>query len=103
MDKNPYRHDGRADKDPYRHDRRADSHCQFIYSYSSLLLINYIIYKKNGMSECYRSLEIIYGPKWLWAEMVMGRFGYGPIWLWAEMTRNRSQLMLLVLHVSDMK
>ena len=38
---------------------------------------------------CYRSLEIIYGPKWLWAEMVMGRFGYGPIWLWAEMTRNQ--------------
>ena len=26
-DKNPYRHDGRADKDSYRHDRRADSHC----------------------------------------------------------------------------
>ena len=35
--------------------------------------------------------EIIYGPKWLWAEMVMGRFGYGPIWLWAEMTRNRCE------------
>ena len=31
MDKNPYRHDGRADKDPYRHDRRADSHCHRVY------------------------------------------------------------------------
>ena len=61
----------------------------FIYSYSSLLLIYYIIYKiwrvwVPGYG-CYRRLEIIYGPKWLWAEMVMGwlvmgRFGYGPKW-----------------------
>ena len=29
-----------------------------------------------------------YGPKWPWAEMVMGRNGNGPKWLWAEMTRN---------------
>ena len=32
---------------------------------------------------------IFYGPKWSWAEMVMGRNGHGPKWLWAEMTRNR--------------
>ena len=32
---------------------------------------------------------IYYGPKWSWAEMVMGRNGHGPKWLWAEMTRNR--------------
>ena len=31
---------------------------------------------------------IYYGPKWSWAEMVMGRNGHGPKWLWAEMTRN---------------
>ena len=60
---------------------------KFICSYSSLLLIYYIIYKIWRVW-CYRSLEIIYGPKWLWAEMVMGRFAYWPIWLWAEMTRN---------------
>ena len=45
----------------------------------------------------HRSLEIIYGPKWLWAEMVMGRFGYGPIWLWAEMTRNRRNVLMVQL------
>ena len=33
---------------------------------------------------------IYYGPKWSWAEMVMGRNGHGPKWLWAEMTRNLS-------------
>ena len=32
---------------------------------------------------------IYYGPKWSWAEMVMGRNGHGPKWLWAEMTRNQ--------------
>ena len=32
---------------------------------------------------------IYYGPKWSWAEMVMGRNGHGPKRLWAEMTRNR--------------
>ena len=31
---------------------------------------------------------IYYGPKWSWAEMVLGRNGHGPKWLWAEMTRN---------------
>ena len=31
-------------------------------------------------------MVIIYGPKWLWAEMVMGRYCHGPKWLWAEMT-----------------
>ena len=31
---------------------------------------------------------IYYGPKWSWAEIVMGRNGHGPKWLWAEMTRN---------------
>ena len=31
---------------------------------------------------------IYYGPKWSWAEMVMGRNGHGPKWLWAETTRN---------------
>ena len=31
---------------------------------------------------------IYYGPKWSWAEMVMGRNGHGPKLLWAEMTRN---------------
>ena len=34
---------------------------------------------------------IYYGPKWSWAEMVMGRNGHGPKWLWAEMTRNPCQ------------
>ena len=33
---------------------------------------------------------IYYGPKWSWAEMVMGRNGHGPKWLWAEMTRKSS-------------
>ena len=33
---------------------------------------------------------IYYGPKWSWAEMVMGRNGHGPKWLWAEMTRNQN-------------
>ena len=33
---------------------------------------------------------IYYGPKWSWAEMVMGRNGHGPKWLWAEMTRNHT-------------
>ena len=33
---------------------------------------------------------IYYGPKWSWAEMVMGRNGHGPKWLWAEMTRNHA-------------
>ena len=32
---------------------------------------------------------IFYGPKWLWAEMVMGGNGYGPKWLWAEMTSDQ--------------
>ena len=31
-------------------------------------------------------MVIIYGPKWLWAEMVMGRYCHGSKWLWAEMT-----------------
>ena len=35
---------------------------------------------------------INYGPKWSWAEMVIGRNGHGPKWLWAEMTRNRNKL-----------
>ena len=30
----------------------------------------------------------MYGPKLLWAEIVMGRNWHGPILLWAEMTRN---------------
>ena len=34
--------------------------------------------------------SIYYGPKWSWAEMVMGRNGHGPKWLWAEMTRNHN-------------
>ena len=38
---------------------------------------------------------IYYGPKWSWAEMVMGRNGHGPKWLWAEMTRN------LIMHNSQ--
>ena len=29
---------------------------------------------------CYRNLEIIYRPKWLWADFDMGRFGHGPKW-----------------------
>ena len=34
------------------------------------------------------NIELIYyGPKWSWAEMVMGRNGHGPKWLWAEMIR----------------
>ena len=33
---------------------------------------------------------IYYGPKWSWAEMVMGRNGHGRKWLWAEKTRNLS-------------
>ena len=37
---------------------------------------------------------IYYGPKWSWAEMVMGRNGHGPKRLWAEMTRNPGNLSL---------
>ena len=33
---------------------------------------------------------INYGPKWSWAEMVMGRNGYGPKWSWAEMVMGRN-------------
>ena len=39
-------------------------------------------------------MVIIYGPKYLWAEMVMGRYGHGPKWLWDEMTSYRSKCKL---------
>ena len=48
-----------------------------ILSLTALLLKSLYIYKKK------------YGPKWLWAEMVMGRYCHGPKWLWAEMTSYR--------------
>ena len=38
---------------------------------------------------------IYYGPKWSWAEMVMGRNGHGPKCLWAEMTRNHLNRLLV--------
>ena len=45
---------------------------------------------------------IYYGPKWLWAEMVMCRNGHGPKWLWAEMTRNRpDSLEKIICMVAD--
>ena len=43
-------------------------------------------------------MVIIYGPKWLWAEMAMGRYCHGPKWLWAEMT---SYLHILRRSISD--
>ena len=41
---------------------------------------------------------IYYGPKWSWAEMVMGRNGHGPKWLWAEMTRNRTKQLQMSVY-----
>ena len=39
-------------------------------------------------------MVIIYGPKWLWAEMVMGRYCHGPKWLWAEMTSYQAEVVI---------
>ena len=58
-----------------------------------LLYVNYVLQYVNG--NAVSNIEMIlgydanigliyYGPKWSWAEMVMGRNGHGPKWLWAE-------------------
>ena len=46
---------------------------------------------------------IYYGPKWSWAEMVMGRNGHGPKWLWAEMTRNLKYMYTPYLFFCNVK
>ena len=53
MNKNPYRHDGRADKDSYGHDRRADSHCLFPWHYFGTLYAVKTFEKKDAcLSGC---------------------------------------------------